>query len=105
MRGSFRIEQDDLGLDAEVPAGMRARSEQVVEGLDAVAGDGDLVFDVIFTQRTKRQLFVIGTIFDEQDGPLAAHRERLPNALRDADSWATVRRRPPTPELDMLSRL
>ena len=45
---------------------MGAAREQVVEGLDPVAGDDDLVRDVVLSERPQGEQLVVGIVFDQE---------------------------------------
>src|SRR3712207_3331590 len=66
--------------DAGVPAGVRARAEEVVEGLDAVAGNHHLARDVVLPERPQREELLVGVVLDQQYD-LVRHPERAIRAL------------------------
>ena len=63
----LQIEQHQLRQPAVAAPGVRARREQIIERLDAVAGDDDLVRDLALAERAQRQLHVVRVVLDQQD--------------------------------------
>ena len=97
--GEFEVEEDDGGADG---AALAIGPEEEVEGFGAVAGDGDGVGDVVFPEGEKGKFFVVGVVFDEEDG-FAAHggvwglgmgrgqRENRKAAPLPGSAWAVMR--------------
>src|SRR5579883_308334 len=65
--GQLEIEENDLRHLRYVAAGIRAFAKEVVQRLFAVPDDDDFVSDVVLLQRAKREDFIIGIVFHQQN--------------------------------------
>jgi hypothetical protein len=61
----IQVQESDLGHDAQITADVPARTKQKIQRLRPIAGDDDLVLDMVLPQCSKGEGLIIGIVFDK----------------------------------------